>query len=425
MNVLVIGSGGREHALCRTLAASPVVESVFCAPGSDGIAKHAEIVPIRADRHDDIASFASGHAVDLVVVGPEAPLADGLVDRLTSRRIRAFGPSAAAARLEGSKAFMKAFAERHGIPTAAHRTFTRDQRAEAVDYVSASAIPVVIKVDGLAAGKGVTVAEDRATAQAAIESAFDGQFGEAGQTLVIEEFLEGQEASLFAICDGNTALAIGTAQDHKRAYDGDRGPNTGGMGAYSPAPLLDPSMTERTMAEIVRPTMQGMAEEGYPYTGFLYAGLMIGPAGPKLVEYNVRFGDPEAQVVLPRLQTDLCQLLVDACDGRLDRASVRFSARFALTVVLATRGYPGAYATGSRIGGLDRLVDAEDVLVFHAGTARDDDGWRAVGGRVLNITGLGDSIRAARDRAYDAVARIDWPEGYYRTDIGWRALSRA
>jgi len=338
--------------------------------------------------------------------------------------VRAFGPRAAAARLEGSKAFMKSFARRHGIPTAACRVFDAARRHEAEAHVRNHPLPVVVKADGLAAGKGVVVAEDTASALAALDAAFEGRLGDAGACVVVEEFLEGEEASLFALCDGIHAIGIGTAQDHKRAFDGDRGPNTGGMGAYSPAPILGGAMTERVMREIVRPTLAGMAAEGTPFSGFLYAGLMIGADGPRLVEFNVRFGDPECQTVLPRLKSDLLGLLTAATRGVLDTQEVAFADDHALTVVAATRGYPGAYEKGSVVGGLPDVLDDPDVMIFHAGTRRDGDLWRAEGGRVFAVTGLGGSLAVARAKAYAALARICWPEGYYRSDIGWRALRR-
>jgi phosphoribosylamine--glycine ligase len=415
MKVLVVGGGGREHALCWALGASPLVEAVLCAPGNAGIAGVARCVPVKADDLDGLVALAQAERVGLVVVGPEVPLVLGLVDRLQAVGIRAFGPTAAAARLEGSKAFTKAFCGRHGIPTATAHTFGPDEREAARAHVRAAGAPIVVKADGLAAGKGVVVAGTVEEALAAI----DGNDG----VLVIEEFLEGEEASLFALCDGTTALEIGTAQDHKRAFDGDQGPNTGGMGAYSPAPRLDAALIERAMAEIVRPTLAGMAAEGAAFTGFLYAGLMLTPAGPKLIEYNVRFGDPECQVVLPRLMTDLAQLVLGAVDGMLGHMNLRWLPLHALTVVLAARGYPGAYATGSEIRGLEALVGDPDLLLFHAGTRRDADGRLvAAGGRVLNVTGLGATLAEARARAYAAVERIDWPEGFCRRDIGWRAL---
>jgi phosphoribosylamine---glycine ligase len=418
MKVLVVGSGGREHALCWALAGSPMVTEVVCAPGNAGIAAEARCVPVGAEDLDGLVALARDERAGLVVVGPEAPLALGLVDRLREAGIKAFGPTAAAARLEGSKAFAKAFCARHGIPTAAFRVFGRAERAAARAHVEAQGAPVVVKADGLAAGKGVVVAATVEEALAAVDAASDA--------IVVEEFLEGEEASLFALCDGAHALEIGTAQDHKRAFDGDLGPNTGGMGACSPAPRLDAAAVERAMAEIVRPTLAGMAAEGAPFAGILYAGLMLTASGPKLVEYNVRFGDPECQAVLPRLMTDLAQLLLGAVDGMLGHMSLRWQPdEHALTVVLASEGYPGAYVKGTEIRGLDALAGDPGLLVFHAGTRRAVDGrLLADGGRVLGVTGLGATLAEARDRAYAAADRIDWPEGFCRRDIGRRALAR-
>jgi phosphoribosylamine--glycine ligase len=425
MRVLVVGSGAREHALCWSLAASPLVKTVRCAPGNAGIARDAELVPIAAEAIDELVGYARAERVDLVVVGPERPLVLGLVDRLAEAGVRAVGPSAAAARLEGSKAFAKALCARHGIPTAAFRVFEAGEQAAARAFIEEHGAPVVVKADGLAAGKGVTVAATVEEAVAAVEAAFGGAFGEAGARVVIEEFLEGEEASLFALCDGRDALLLGTAQDHKRAFDGDRGPNTGGMGACSPAPPLTPAMVERVMAEIVRPTLAAMAAEGTPFRGILYAGLMIGADGPKLVEFNVRMGDPECQVVLPRLMTDLGQLLLGAADGMLGRMSARLYPTHALGVVLATRGYPGPVQRGSELRGLEAAEATEGVLLFHAATRREDGRWLADGGRVLTVVGTGTSLAEARQRAYAAVDRIDWPEGYCRRDIGARALAAA
>ena len=424
MNVLVVGSGGREHALCWSLAASPIVAKLHCAPGNAGIAVEAECVDLRVDDLDGLVAFARDRDVGLVVVGPELPLVLGLVDRLEAAGIKAFGPSAAAARLEGSKAFTKAFCARHGIPTAAFRTFAREESAAALDYVRAHALPVVVKADGLAAGKGVVIARTTDEALAAVRDAFAGAFGEAGASLIIEEFMAGEEASLFALCDGRHALEIGSARDHKRAYDGDLGPNTGGMGAYSPAPTLDAATVERVMGEIVRPTLAGMAAEGCPFRGVLYAGLMLAAEGPRLVEFNVRFGDPECQAVLPRLMTDLGGLLLGAVDGVLDRMSLRWYPEHCVSVVLASRGYPGAYERGTEIRGLEGLRGEDGPLIFHAGTRRAADGrLLAEGGRVLNVTALGPSLAEARERAYAAVSRIDWPEGFCRRDIGGPAPS--
>jgi phosphoribosylamine--glycine ligase len=419
MNVLVVGSGGREHALCWSLSASPVVTKLYCAPGNAGIAAEAECVDLRVDDLDGIVAFARERDVGLVVVGPELPLVLGLVDRLEAAGVKAFGPSAAAARLEGSKAFTKAFCARYSIPTAAFRAFAREEAATANEYVRAHAVPVVVKADGLAAGKGVVIARSTEEALAAVRAAFAGAYGEAGATLVVEEFMDGEEASLFALCDGRHALEIGTARDHKRALDGDRGPNTGGMGAYSPAPTLDPATVERVMREIVRPTLAGMAAEGCPFKGVLYAGLMLTTEGPKLVEFNVRFGDPECQAVLPRLMTDLGGLLLGAVDGVLDRMSLRWYPEHCVSVVMASRGYPGHYEKGTELCGLDRVEGEEGPLVFHAGTRRAIDGrLLAEGGRVLAVTALGPSLAEARARAYAAVDRIQWQEGFCRRDIG-------
>jgi phosphoribosylamine--glycine ligase len=419
VNVLVIGSGGREHALCWALAASPLVAGVVCAPGNAGIAEIAECVDVRADDLDGLVALARERSLDLVVVGPELPLVLGLVDRLREAGIRAFGPTAAAARLEGSKAFAKAFCARHGVPTAAFRVFGKGELAAAEAYVAGHALPVVVKADGLAAGKGVVVAGTTGEALEAVRSALAGGLGEAGLTVVVEEFMAGEEASLFALCDGAHALEIGTARDHKRAFDGDRGPNTGGMGAYSPAPALDAAMVERAMAEIVQPALAGMAAEGAPFTGVLYAGLMLTAEGPRLVEFNVRFGDPECQAVLPRLMTDLGQLLLGAVDGVLDYMSVRWHPEHCVSVVLASEGYPGPYERGTEIGGLDALAREPDLHVFHAGTRRAADGRRllADGGRALGVTALGATLGEARERAYAAVDRIDWPRGFCRRDI--------
>ncbi|WGF86841.1 phosphoribosylamine--glycine ligase [Marinivivus vitaminiproducens] len=426
MRVLVVGGGGREHALCWAMAASPLVDTLLCAPGNAGIGDVARCVDVQADDVDGLVRLARDEAIDLVVVGPEVPLVLGLVDRLEAIGVKAFGPSAAAARLEGSKAFAKAFCIRHAIPTAAYRSFGRDEAEAARAYVRGHALPLVVKADGLAAGKGVTIAATHAEAIDALDAAFSGAFGEAGSEVVVEAFMEGEEASLFALSDGANVLELGTAQDHKRAFDGDRGPNTGGMGAYSPAVIMTPGLIERAMAEIVRPTITGMAAEGSPFRGILYVGLMVTRDGPKLVEFNVRFGDPECQVILPRLMTDLGQLLQGAADGMLGHMNVRWHDRHALSVVLAARGYPGSYVRGEPIAGIGAAAADDDVLVFHAGTALDAQGRTvSAGGRVLNVTATGTDLRSARDRAYAAVARIDWPGGFCRRDIGWRALPDA
>jgi phosphoribosylamine--glycine ligase len=423
MRILVVGGGGREHALCWAIGASPLCDKLWCAPGNAGIAEEAECVAIGADDVDALHDFAIANSVDFVVVGPEAPLVAGLVDRLAASGIRAFGPSAAAARLEGSKGYMKDLCARHGIPTAAYGRFTDADAAR--DYVRNIGAPIVVKADGLAAGKGVTIAQSVDEAIAAIDEAMeDGAFGAAGAELVIEEFLDGEELSFFALVDGAHALPLAGAQDHKAVGDGDTGPNTGGMGAYSPAPTLTPELQQIVMDTIVGPTVAGMAAEGAPYKGVLYAGLMLTADGPKLLEYNVRFGDPECQVLAMRLKSDLLPALIASCDGQLGHLDLRWYDDAALTVVMAANGYPGAYDKGSEIRGLDALAGEDEVKVFHAGTAREDGRLLATGGRVLNVTALGATIAEAQARAYAAVDRIDWPGGFCRRDIGWRAVAR-
>ncbi|WP_421929120.1 phosphoribosylamine--glycine ligase [Neoaquamicrobium sediminum] len=423
MNVLLIGSGGREHALAWKIAASPFLTKLYAAPGNPGIAEEAECVPLDIADHATIVAFARDNRIDLVVVGPEAPLVAGLADDLAKAGIRVFGPSADAARLEGSKGFTKDFCARYNIPTAAYGRFNNAPKAKA--YARSVGAPIVVKADGLAAGKGVTVAMTLEEALDAIDQCFEGAFGEAGAEVVVEEFLEGEEASFFCLCDGKNALPFGTAQDHKRVGEGDTGPNTGGMGAYSPAPVLSDAMVERVMAEIVRPTMDGMAEMGSPFVGVLFVGLMIGADGPKLIEYNVRFGDPECQVLMMRLKDDLLVLMSAAVDGQLGHLSVRWRDDAALTVVLAAKGYPAAPEKGSLIGGVaDAVGDDGAAKVFHAGTRLDGDRLLAAGGRVLNVTALGETVSQAQRRAYEVVDRIDWPEGFCRRDIGWRAVER-
>lgn len=422
MKVLVIGGGGREHALCWALAASSKIERLYCAPGSAAIAAQATLVSIAVDDLDGLIAFCREEAIDLVMPGPELPLVLGLADRLDAAGIKCFGPSAAAARLEGSKAFMKSFAARHGIPTAKHRDFSKNQAEDAKAYIHAMGAPIVIKADGLAAGKGVTVARSVDEAFHALDATFEGAFGEAGERLVIEECLEGEEASFFALIDGENVLAFGTAQDHKAVGEGDTGPNTGGMGAYSPAPCMTDALIERTMDEIVQPTVRGMAAEGTPYRGVLYAGLMLTADGPKLIEFNVRFGDPECQVLMPRLMNDFLPLILAGAEGSLDQVGVRWRPVHEMTVVMAANGYPGSYDKGSEIKGLEAAEAIEGVTIFHAGTRRDGDRVVAAGGRVLNVTAAGETLAEARDRAYKAIDLIDWPEGFCRRDIGWRAL---
>ncbi len=420
MNVLVVGSGGREHALCWQLAASPLLGALWCAPGNAGIENEAACVALDPMNFDGLVAFCRAQVIDLVVVGPEAPLCAGLVDRLEAEGIAAFGPRAAAARIEGSKGFMKDLCTRHGVPTAAYKRIGSLKEAEA--FIAALGAPLVVKADGLAAGKGVVLAETEAEALEAAQAALGGAFGEAGAELVIEEMLVGEEASYFALVDGETVLPLETAQDHKAVGEGDTGPNTGGMGAYSPAPAMTPALCEETRTRIVEPLVRGLAAEGVPYTGVFYAGLMLTADGPKLLEVNARFGDPECQVLMPRLKSDLLAALVAAHDGELKDFDLRWRDEAALCVVLATRGYPGAYQKGSVIRGIDAAEDLGDAMVFHAGTARTDAGIVAAGGRVLGVTALGAGVNAAQSRAYEAVGRIDWPEGFCRRDIGWRAV---
>ncbi|NIX76639.1 phosphoribosylamine--glycine ligase [Microvirga terricola] len=422
MNILLIGSGGREHALAWSLAASPLCERLFIAPGNPGTAQHGTNVPLDVTDHAAIIAFCRAEKIDFVMVGPEAPLVAGLVDDLKSAGIKAFGPSKAAAQVEGSKAFTKDLCAEFNIPTASYRRFTDAEAAKA--YVREHGAPIVVKADGLAAGKGVVVATTLLEAEAAIDMMIGGGLGDAGAEVVIEAFLEGEEASFFALCDGTTAIPLGTAQDHKRVFDGDMGPNTGGMGAYSPAAVLTPELQARVMREIIEPTLAGMRKRGTPYTGILYAGLMLTEGGPQLIEYNARFGDPETQVLLPRLKSDLVVALLAACDGVLNSISLQWSNEAALTVVMAANGYPGAVEKGSEIRGIDKAEALENVLVFHAGTKQDGAKILASGGRVLNITALGRTIAEAQARAYEAVSKIDWPEGFCRGDIGWREVAR-
>ncbi|MGF1474253.1 MAG: phosphoribosylamine--glycine ligase [Geminicoccaceae bacterium] len=420
MKLLIVGSGAREHALAWALSASPLVDRIIAAPGNPGIAAHAELIDVAAEDIDGLVTVALEQRADLVVVGPETPLALGLVDRLVEAGVRAFGPKAAAARLESSKDFAKRFCRDHRIPTAGFASFTTAAPAKA--YVRERGAPIVVKADGLAAGKGVVVATSVDEAEAAIDSMLDGVFGAAGSRVVIEDFLEGEEASLFALCDGTNALLIGTAQDHKRIGEGDTGANTGGMGAYSPPPVLTGALIDRTMDEIVRPTLAGMAARATPFTGFLYCGLMITSEGPMLIEYNVRFGDPECQVVLPRLETDLAELLVAALEGDLGQMQVRSRDQACVGVVLANQGYPSAYQSGSTVTGLDRTEGVEGVHIFHAGTRRVDGELVAAGGRVLTVVALAETMQAAVEKVYRAVETIGWSGRYYRRDIAWRAL---
>jgi phosphoribosylamine--glycine ligase len=428
MKVLVVGSGGREHALCWAIAGSPLCKKLYCAPGNAGIAREAECVPIAADDIDRLVAFAREKLIDFVVVGPEAPLVAGLVDRLGAVGIKAFGPSAKAAALEGSKGFMKDLAAKCNVPTAAYARFRDADKAR--EYARAHAqrkpgAPLVVKADGLAAGKGVAICANLSEALEAITATMvDKRFGASGAEVVIEEFLQGEEVSFFALCDGTTALPFGSAQDHKRVGDGDTGPNTGGMGAYSPAPMMTPKLTDQVMREIIQPTLAGMAALGRPFKGVLFAGLMLTETGPKLLEFNVRFGDPECEVLVPRLMSDLLPILIASRDGQLKNVSVRWHDRSALCVIMAGRGYPGEPLKGTVIRGLDAAGKLQGVTVFHAGTKASGGNILANGGRVLAVTALANTLPAAYSRAYEAVDLIDWPEGFCRNDIGWRAVPK-
>ncbi|HXL98837.1 MAG TPA: phosphoribosylamine--glycine ligase [Rhizomicrobium sp.] len=422
MNVLLVGSGGREHALAWALAASPLLTKLYCAPGNAGIAEVAECVAIPATDFDRLVAFALDKKIDFAVIAADAQLVGGLWDRFEAAGIRASGPSKAAAILEGSKGFVKDLCREIGIPTAAYRRFREPAAAKA--FAETLDLPVVVKADGLALGKGVIIAESGADAAKAIDFMFGGGFGDSGHEVVIEEFMEGEEASFFALSDGETVIPLAGAQDHKRALDGDEGPNTGGMGAYSPAPVLSPTMELVAMEKFIKPTAAALREKGLPYMGVMYLGLMITRQGPKLVEYNCRFGDPECQVLMPRLKSDLLTALIAARDRQLHNLDMRWRDEAALTVVMATKGYPGAHEKGSEIRNLDAAAAIEGVQIFHAGTARRDGKLLAVGGRVLNVTALGRDVAQAQSRAYRAVDLIDWPQGFCRRDIGWRAIGR-
>jgi phosphoribosylamine--glycine ligase len=420
MNILLHGSGGREHALAWKIAASPLTDRLYCAPGNAGIAQEAECVALDIADHAAVIAFCRTGKIDFVVVGPEAPLVAGIVDDLEAAGIKAFGPTRAAAQLEGSKGFTKDICRANAIPTAAYERFTAAEPAKA--YVRARGAPIVVKADGLAAGKGVVVAQTVAEAEAAIDMiCADAQLG---SELVVEEFLQGEEASFFVLSDGEHALPLATAQDHKRVYDGEQGPNTGGMGAYSPAPVMTSQMTQRALDEIVAPTIRAMKRMGAPYKGVLYAGLMITAEGPKLIEYNVRFGDPETQVLMLRLKSDLVPALVASRDGMLRSFDLRWHDAAALTVVMAANGYPGSYRRGSAIDGLGAAAEVDGVEIFHAGTKADNGRVLANGGRVLNVSALGRTVGEAQARAYAAVDRIRWPDGFCRRDIGWQAVKR-
>jgi phosphoribosylamine--glycine ligase len=422
MKILVIGSGGREHSLAWKIAASPLVTKLWCLPGNAGIAKDAECVAIDMSDHPAVIAFCQKNAVDFVVVGPDAAIAAGMVDDLNAAGFKAFGPTKAAGRLESSKNFTKALCRANNIPTAAYGHFRDAEAARA--YIKKQGAPIVVKADGLAAGKGVVVANTLDEAEAAIAMMFDGAFGSAGTEVVIEEFLAGREISFFALCDGETAIPLASAQDHKRVFDHDEGPNTGGMGAYSPTPFVTVEIHDQIMARIILPTVAGMKQRGTPFRGVLYAGVMLTAHGPKLFEYNVRFGDPECQVHMLRMMSDIVPALFASCDGQLKNFDLRWFPDPALTVVMAAKGYPGDYARGTRIDGLDDAARIEGVEIFHAGTQAEGGKVVATGGRVLNVSARGKTVGEAQARAYQAVDRIRWPGGFCRRDIGFRAVER-
>ena len=422
MNILILGSGGREHALAWKIAASPLTTKLYCAPGNAGIAQEAECVALDLADHAAVIAFCKASKIDFVVVGPEGPLCAGIVDDLEAAGIKAFGPSKWAARLEGSKGFTKDLCKANRIPTAAYERFKGADAAR--QYVRKQGAPIVVKADGLAAGKGVVVAGTVAEAEAAIDMMFDGGLGQPAWEIVIEDCMVGEEASFFALCDGDTAIPLASAQDHKRVGDGDTGPNTGGMGAYTPAPIMTPDMNKRVMDEIIFPTVNALKKAGAPFKGVLFAGLMITKDGPQLIEYNVRFGDPETQVIMLRLMSDLLPALIASRDSQLKNFDLRLYPDAALTVVMAARGYPGNYNKGTSIDGLDDAAQVEGVEIFHAGTRRDGDHIVANGGRVLNVCARGNSVAQAQQRAYAAVDKIKWPDGFCRRDIGWQAIAR-
>jgi len=420
-NVLVIGSGGREHALCWRLGKSPSVEKVFCAPGNGGIAEDATCVALKTP--EEIIKFCKEQSIGLVVIGPEQPLVEGLADKLAAAGIPTFGPSKMAAQLEGSKGFTKTLCKKYNIPTADYGYFT--EALSAKDFLHGKHYPLVVKADGLAAGKGVVIAQTKQEALTAVGEMFSGQFGDSGKSVVIEEFLEGEEVSFFALSDGNTAVTFGYAQDHKRAYDGDKGPNTGGMGTYAPTPVMNDALAKTVMETIILPTATAMKKEGAPFKGVLFAGLMLTKKGPQLLEYNARFGDPETQVLMARFSGDLYETLLAVANGQLEKANISFSPQHAVCVVMAAKGYPGAYERGTIIRGLDKAAAITDVKIFHAGTEKRGGEFVAVGGRVLGVTATGNTTAEAQAKAYQAVDFIDWPQGFCRRDIAWRALKKA
>ena len=420
MNILVIGGGAREHAICYAIHQSSKLSKLYAIPGNYGISQLAECHIIDTNDFDELFSFAIKKAIDLIIVGPEVPLVNGIVDFFTSRKIKIFGPDQFAAQLEGSKSFTKDICKKYNIPTATYETFSNAK--DALVYIDNHSIPLVIKVDGLAAGKGVIIAETRDHAINSVNEIFSGKFGNAGDEIVIEEFLDGEEASYFIISDGESFIPLTSAQDHKRIGDGDIGLNTGGMGAYSPAPIMNKELEEKTINKIIKPTIKAMNDYGSPYIGILYAGLMIKDNEPKLIEYNVRFGDPECQVIIPRLENDLVELLVNVKEKNLDNYTLKWKENFAITVVLAAKGYPESYETGDEIKGLDAIDNIDDVEIFHAGTKTKNNKIVTSGGRVLNINGYGKNLVDAKEKAYSLVKKINWSGCYYRKDIGWRAL---
>ena len=423
MKVLVVGSGGREHALAWAIAKSPRCQKLYCAPGNGGISQVADCIDIDAEDLDGLVDFALDKKIEFVVIGPEMPLVLGLADRLTEAGIKAFGPSAKAAMIEGSKGLMKDFCATYEVPTADYGRF--DECEAAKEYIRVHGAPIVVKANGLAAGKGVILCRNENEAYAAIDHMMiEDQFGAAGAEVVIEEVMEGEEASFFALVDGEQALPLVGVQDHKAAFDGDQGPNTGGMGAYTPAPVFDAVLEKEVMERIIKPTIKGLAAEHTPYTGVLYAGLMITTEGPKLIEYNCRFGDPECQALMVRLKSDALDMLLAAAEGRLINITPKWSPDTALTVVMATEGYPGHYEKGSEIKGLEEAERIEGITVFHASTDYKKGKTIAQGGRVLNITAIAPTAKEAQEKAYEAIKKIDWPQGFYRKDIGWRAVNR-
>jgi len=422
MNILLLGSGGREHSLAKALYESSENKKIFCAPGNPGIEEFAKLISININKNEEILNLCIAEKIELVVIGPEIPLVNGLADFLLENNILVFGPRKKAAQLEGSKKFTKQICEKYNIPTAKFKTF--DDEVSAIEYLKGQLFPIVIKADGLAAGKGVIIAENFNTAEKAVKEIFSGLFNDAGKEIVIEEFLIGEEVSYFIIADENDFIELTSAQDHKRIGVGDTGPNTGGMGAYSPAPIMNRELEEITINKIIKPTLKAMKDLGCPYTGVLYAGLMITKEGPKLIEYNVRFGDPECQVILPRLKSDILSLIISSCKNSLSKEKIQWDDRFALTIVMSSKGYPNNYKTGYEIKGINKASNQKDIYIYHAGTKKVNDVIHTNGGRVLNITSLGNTVREANKTALGVINMIEWDGSYYRNDIGWRAIKR-